>query len=298
MKRIFYFNIIYSCNSRCVYCYSHNTWRNTLPKSEISVDEFFSYLEKYRLCENDRVILNGGEPLLHSKFDEILSRLNAYRCEVLVYTNGRLLNKLNPELLNENDRFVIPFHGDEEIHDRITGVAGSYRETCHGLSRLKSARCRTDIKLIVNNEILASDSAGKKTIEMMENDICFNNALHITKMAYTPIAKQNGCSPVSNEHAADYIRILFEHFRQKGYVIKFFDTCIKKLFHPELMQPEKYTEEIAVYFKDMGHFREIALGKTFTEECSKCGHRDFCKSAVDEYLALEYFNHRFYENLE
>ena len=91
MKNIFYFNITYGCNSNCIFCYSHNTCHNNTSHNEMTADVFKKYIEERNVSEHDRIIINGGEPLLHTQIEEILHLLNSYNCEVLIYTNGRLL---------------------------------------------------------------------------------------------------------------------------------------------------------------------------------------------------------------
>ncbi len=182
MKRIFYFNITYGCNSNCVFCYSHY--------NEISFGDFFDYLEQQQLAPDDRVIINGGEPFLHTEIDLILSELAGYDCEVLVYTNGRLLARHDLSALSKKYRFVVPIHGYETIHDFITGVNGSYQETLNGLrSLIETTKCLVDIKIIINNTMLSEDYTGKILIGSLSK-VRFNHAVHITKMADTIVSKK------------------------------------------------------------------------------------------------------------
>lgn len=99
MKRIFYFNITYGCNSKCIYCYSHNTQHISKTFNEMSANDFFEYLAEFKIGHDDRVIINGGEPFLHSEIDSILRGLLIYDCEVLIYTNGRLLHEFSFDYL-------------------------------------------------------------------------------------------------------------------------------------------------------------------------------------------------------
>ena len=90
---IHYFNITYTCNSNCIFCYSHNTIHSGNVHKEISYIDFTDYLTRKKVCSHDRVIINGGEPFLHTQIIDILKFLEGIKCEVLIYTNGRLLTK-------------------------------------------------------------------------------------------------------------------------------------------------------------------------------------------------------------
>lgn len=44
--KIYYFNITYTCNSSCVFCYSHNTIHTGRVHKEIELDDFEDYLNR------------------------------------------------------------------------------------------------------------------------------------------------------------------------------------------------------------------------------------------------------------
>lgn len=299
MKRIFYFNITYGCNSNCVFCYSHNTRHNSESYNEMLAEQFFQYLECQGITSRDRVIINGGEPLLHTEIEKILIGLIQYKCEVLIYTNGRLINNYDFTVLNKNFRFIVPIHGYETIHDSITGAHGSYKETIKGLKYLvEGTECLVDIKLILNNRIISEDPIGRKVLQEFEDTIVFNNAIHLTKMADTIISVRNHCQTIINEKASTFMQIFFDYFKDKNVKIKIFDTCIKSMSWLENKEVEKYKDSIEVYFKDKNQYRVMELSKNLSGCRKNCPFIDKCISAVDEYKTLEYFEDKIYENLE
>ncbi len=298
MKRIFYFNITYGCNSNCKYCYSHSTHHNAVSYNEIQELKFFEYLEKNQITPNDRVIINGGEPFLHSEIRSLLLGLAKYNCEVLIYTNGRLIRFFDLSGLSKKYRFVVPIHGYEEIHDQITGVSGSYKEALNGLrSLVEMTDCLVDIKIIINNEIISKDKQGEKFLKSL-NDVEFNNAVHITKMADTIVSRRNNCISVDIEDAAIYTRLLYDYFKEKKVVMKFFDNCIKALPLEKNEPSDLKVDPFVVFFKDRNHFREIRLIRSKLKCMEKCICSDRCFSAVNEYKVLEYKNGTSYVSLE
>lgn len=298
MKRIFYFNITYGCDNNCIFCYSHNTRHNSKSHNEISFTNFFDYLNAQNVNAKDRVIINGGEPFLHTEIDNILSGLISYGCEVLIYTNGCILSQLDMSNLPKRFRFVIPIHGYEILHDNITGVRGSYKETLKGLNALiQNTSCLVDIKIIINGSMLSKDYDGNLLISSL-SDVHFNHAVHITKMADTMVSKKNKCKSVSNDSAAYYTRLLFEHFKKTNRKIKIFDTCIKNIDFKVYGEYTKYKDDVRVYFKDRNQHYEIDLTKNFKKCVQECVCFDKCKSSINEYKVLEYLNGKIYENLE
>lgn len=296
MKRIFYSNITYGCNSNCTFCYSHNTKHNGRSYNEIPLTSLLEYWNHNKLSKTDRVIINGGEPMLHSEIQDILEALEPYECEVLVYSNGRLLPQLNIENFNENYRFIIPIHGYERLHNKITKIDGSYKETIKGLNYLVSGNCKVDIKIIMNYEMISKEEQFKRTLDSLEN-IPFNNAVHITKMADTIISTRNNCKSVSQDLSYIYTKKLYDFYCEKCD-IKIFDTCVRALLVDENIHVQPFNDNIYVYFKDINQESEVVLEKPYMECMKKCPVSELCQSAVGEYKVLEFKKNKIYIGLE
>ena len=291
MKRIFYSNVNYTCNSNCVFCYSHNTIHNAARNREITHSALVEYWHRKELSCRDCVIVNGGEPLLHEEIDKILASLLQIGCEILVYTNGRLASSLNTAGFNSHIRFIVPIHGFEELHDEITGVKGSYAETVNGLHHLAAGDCLVDIKLILNHKMISTPFNFDRTMKSLE-DVPFNNALHITKMADTIVAQKNGCTPVSLEESSKYTKIAVENFMGR-HKIKVYDTCVRDiagLLDSSDIIP--FNETVEVFFKDEKSEKPIDLHPSKLKCKASCPQHLFCKSAVCEYTVLEINQHQ------
>ena len=289
MKRIFYFNINYNCNSNCIFCYSHNTRHNEKSYHEMSLVSITSYLEQNTLTMYDRVILNGGEPLLHSHIIEILQYLKGLNCEVLIYTNGRLLNKLPINIFNNNFRIIIPWHGTEKTHNYITGVCGSYNETLNGIDYILDSSALVEVKIIVNWDMLSQKGIDSSLMALEKLPIKSLHAIHLTKVADTIISKKNGCPPVLYSDVALPNYFFFDFCASHGRLIKFFDTCVAKIPLPSNPLPV-FKEKYAVYFNDWSHRWQVILQKNQIDCMNDCPHSSYCKSAVNNYTALEYNN--------
>lgn len=291
--KIFYFNVTYTCNSNCVFCYSHNTIHSGRQYKDIIPEEFVAYLKLNNVNETDRVIINGGEPFLHPNIIYILKSLASIQCEVLIYTNGRCLKDKDFSFMNRKYRFVIPIHGYKQLHDRITKTNGSFEEMTDGIKHLMKFDCKIDIKIILNPLMVSSRAEFDKSLREIDT-IPFNNAVHITTMADTIISKKNGIPSVENDLASIYTELLFNHFVGKQVVIKMFDTCVKNInvfgFNNKYIPLE-------VYFKDVNSSWLFDF-YTPNNDCRKeCSHKEICQSAVGNFTVLEY-DGQFYKGIE
>lgn len=295
-KRIFYSNITYGCNSSCIFCYSHNTKHTKDSYNEISKDALVEYWDRMRVSQKDRIIINGGEPLLHTEFRDILVAAQSYGCEVLIYTNGRLLNCIDTYILNSNYRFVIPIHGHEELHDRITRVPGSFCEMMDGVKFLAQSDALVDVKVIINSQMASFREEFLKTLASL-GQLPKLNAIHITKMADTVVSKINKCQSVTSEMSSRCTKELFDFFKDKC-IVKIFDTCIREvaLYYP--VHEDELGQEIHVFFKDAQHEFDVDLEKPYLSCMDECEYKDICQSAVGEYTVLEIKDGRFYVGLE
>lgn len=291
---IYYFNITYTCNSNCVFCYSHNTIHSGRKFNEIALENFVGYLKSQKVQESDRVIINGGEPFLHSQILDILKSLLTFNCEVLIYTNGRCLTGKDFSFMTSKYRFVIPVHGYMEIHDTITRCHGSYDSMAKGIKHLRKFNCQIDVKVILNPKMISFLEEFRKTIIALDS-LGFNNALHITKMADTIVSQKNGIPTIHNDEASYYTKLLFEHFKSKNIIIKMFDTCVKDI---EVNIYEGKYIPLKVFFKDAKTSWEFRMSTPDMACRNTCPMSSICESAVGNYTVLEYNNHQFYKGTE
>jgi hypothetical protein len=97
---------------------------------------------KEDLLKGDILYLSGGEPTLHPQFVDVLQYINNHfpNLRIMLLTNGRTLcyDSL-PQMLStiNNLSLAISLHGPSaEIHDKITGVPGSFEQACRGIENI------------------------------------------------------------------------------------------------------------------------------------------------------------------
>lgn len=106
------------CNLDCSYCFARESISNI--QDEISIENFNKAIDFIKKDGTDEIGLIGGEPLLHSKFTEIIKILkndNAIN-KVMIYTNGIELNKYFDILNTEKFYFLINCNSAENLGDK------------------------------------------------------------------------------------------------------------------------------------------------------------------------------------
>ena len=122
-----------SCNNKCLHCLIRQKDQSR-PDLNVIVDS----LEKR---DADNVMFYGGEPTLRTDLPEIIraARKNGYR-RIKLLTNGRAFSNIQllQDVINAGCYlFDIELWGSNpSLHDYLTRVPGSFRETVSGLENL------------------------------------------------------------------------------------------------------------------------------------------------------------------
>ena len=117
------------CNLRCKHCYIGDG-----PGRELSIVQVRSALREFEEMQGLRVLLTGGEPLLHSRFDEINEMLPDFFLRRVLFTNGMLLNRENLRRLKVHE-IQVSIDGMQRAHEKLRG-AGTWGTA---LTALRSA---------------------------------------------------------------------------------------------------------------------------------------------------------------
>jgi uncharacterized protein len=148
-----YLHVTYACNLTCNHCYADaGPGRSAM----MAVDDVEHLIEAVRAAGFRKVVITGGEPLLHFQRDALLDGLAALRktskpLEIVLRTNlagfapvvgsggceldaqSRLA--LIERLTYSTDRVIVSVDGDEASHDARRG-AGTYAQTVANLRDL------------------------------------------------------------------------------------------------------------------------------------------------------------------
>lgn len=121
------FEITYRCNFKCPHCYVPQSYRNE-KRRELTTQEIFFILNQLKEAGCLYLGFTGGEPFLREDIVEIIRYAKRCGFQILIYTNGSLINeKIAIELkhfkLNKID-ITIPAMSKVSF-ERISGVPGS-----------------------------------------------------------------------------------------------------------------------------------------------------------------------------
>jgi MoaA/NifB/PqqE/SkfB family radical SAM enzyme len=126
------------CNCRCLMC---DIWRATT-SAELSADDVAGWLAEWRRLGVRRVLLSGGEALLHSHLWELCDHLCAADIGITILSTGLLLRRHAAELVQRCDDVVVSLDGPREIHNQIRGIPRAYEKLAEGVAAVKAADAR------------------------------------------------------------------------------------------------------------------------------------------------------------
>ena len=116
------------CNFRCRHCFLGGKNR-----SELSLRHITAVLKEFEEMQGLRVLITGGEPLVHRHFEEINECLPDFSIRKVLFTNGSLLSKKVLKRLHMNE-IQISIDGLEYAHDALRG-RGTYRLAMESVKR-------------------------------------------------------------------------------------------------------------------------------------------------------------------
>lgn len=122
-----YIEITNYCNLNCSFCS-----RDNRIKHEMTIDEFRHIVNEIKNYTDSVYLHVKGEPLLHSKLDEILSICDKNNLKVRITTNGTLLKNKKDILLKHNIKQInVSLHSENSQVNYFENVFN----TCDELSK-------------------------------------------------------------------------------------------------------------------------------------------------------------------
>lgn len=145
-----------ACNTNCIMCPVNEQARD---HASVATAEDIICQVKYYGTDIHHVTITGGEPtLMMLDLPEVIKAVKQQcpNAAILILTNGRTFTvdayaMLFNSIMHREDQIAIPVHGSTaELHDRITQVPGSFRQTQHGLENLAHGVMRIEIRIVVS----------------------------------------------------------------------------------------------------------------------------------------------------
>ena len=123
-----------ACNCRCVMC---DIWKANADKRELSLEDLDRHVADIRRLHVQRVMLTGGEPLLHGNLWALCDRLQELGIRVTLVTTGLLLAPHAPAIARSVDEVVVSIDGPPDVHDGIRRVRGGFERIARGVRALR-----------------------------------------------------------------------------------------------------------------------------------------------------------------
>lgn len=150
-----------ACNLRCKHCYIGDA-----PHQELSVRDIRSALAQFEEMQGLRVLISGGEPLVHGAFPEINEMLPDFFLRKVLFTNGVLLDR---EMLKslKVDEIQISIDGLEAGHDALRG-RGMFEQSLRAARQALDAGFDVSISTMVHAANLDDFDELEKMFKSME----------------------------------------------------------------------------------------------------------------------------------
>ena len=141
-----------ACNCRCVMC---DIWKANAERRDISAADLERHLEAIRSLRVQRVMLTGGEPLLHRNLWALCSMLHALHVRITLVTTGLLIEPHAADIAAAIDSVVISLDGDRDVHDGIRRVQGAFDRIARGVAVL---RAQTPAPRLIARSVVQRDN--------------------------------------------------------------------------------------------------------------------------------------------
>ena len=123
-----------ACNCRCVMC---DIWKANADRREIAPAVLDRHVEDIRRLRVRRVVLTGGEPLLHSNLWALCERLRSANVSITLLSTGLLLRAHAPRIAEFCDEVIVSIDGPAAVHDRIRRVPHGFARLADGVAALR-----------------------------------------------------------------------------------------------------------------------------------------------------------------
>lgn len=140
--------LTYRCNLRCKMCgqWGEDGWARKLPSdllaSELPLERIDTLLDDV-LSWKPAITLFGGEPLLYSRWEELVRHIKSLGLRVNMITNGTLLDRHVTKVIELGiNEIIFSLDGPEPVHDEMRSGKGIFRRAVSAFTELHDTRTR------------------------------------------------------------------------------------------------------------------------------------------------------------
>lgn len=149
--------ITHRCDLKCRMCYAEDLRGRSI--SDMSPGDV-EHIVKETLPFRPTFFLSGGEPCARSDIEDVVAVIKKHDLPLGMVSNAMQLTPQRSARFKSLglEQIVVSLHGPEEIHDRITGIPGSFRKATANIAEMCRGDRKTEVmlNLVVSREILDS----------------------------------------------------------------------------------------------------------------------------------------------
>src|ERR1051325_8244993 len=131
------------CNCRCVMC---DIWQANSEKRELSREDLERQLPALRNLHVQRVVLSGGEALMHQNLWTLCALLRERagglnpNLQITLLSTGLLLKIFAADIVKWCDEVIVSLDGSREFHDSVRRVPRAFDRLAEGIAALHQQR--------------------------------------------------------------------------------------------------------------------------------------------------------------
>ncbi len=131
------------CNLRCGHCFIGEPGSTDLP-----LEKIMAVVDQFEEMQGLRLLVSGGEPLLHRQFRQLDDYLAARDLRTVLMSNGTLIDKKTAGVIKAQE-VQISLDGMREAHDFIRGD-GNFERSTQAIRRLIDAGKQVSVATMVH----------------------------------------------------------------------------------------------------------------------------------------------------
>ena len=122
------------CNCRCVMC---DIWKGNRQVNELAPECIAGHVDDMRRLGVKRVVLSGGEALMHSDLAGVCEVIAAVPARITLLSTGLLLERYAAVVSRYCDEVIVSLDGAQETHDAIRKVPRAFERLVAGVRHLQ-----------------------------------------------------------------------------------------------------------------------------------------------------------------
>jgi len=133
------------CNLTCKHCYLGKG-----RTQDLKPDDFKSLVDQFEKMQGLKLMISGGEPLLHPEIETILGIAASRRLRIVLLSNATLIDKKMAQMLSGYVHEVqVSIDGTKQSHDRIRG-SGNFKKAMKGIRNLQDVGIDVSIATMIH----------------------------------------------------------------------------------------------------------------------------------------------------